>query len=187
MWSTLDRTRRRLLRVAGHATDRSASTDDTSAAAPDPAPTSDVVIAIGRPELERLGVALQTVLGPGTARPDTPARLEAALADAIAGLGTTVASASPPTRRVVHAGGLAGPPDRRRTGHRGLHPPSHPRRGVRRMIAVSSSSAARPPSARTRRSVGAAASPTARRPAPTPSCRVPDLLPTVDETAGPTA
>ena len=40
----------------------------------------------------------------------------------------------PPTRRVVHAGGLAGPPDRGRTGHRGLHPPSHPRRGVRRMI-----------------------------------------------------
>jgi hypothetical protein len=89
MWSTLDRTRRRLLRVAGYAVDRSASADDGSAAAPVPEPTSDVVIAIGRPELERLGVALQTVLGPGTARPDTPARLEAALADAIAGLGTT--------------------------------------------------------------------------------------------------
>jgi hypothetical protein len=88
MWSVLDRTRR-LLRVAGHAMDRSASTDDASTAAPDPEPTSDVVIAIGKPELERLGVALQTALGPGTARPDTPARLEAALADAIAGLGTT--------------------------------------------------------------------------------------------------
>jgi hypothetical protein len=87
MWSTLDRTRRRLLRVAGYAADRSASTDDTSPK--EPGPTSDVVIAIGRPELERLGVALQTVLGPGTARPDTPARLEAALTDAIAGLGTT--------------------------------------------------------------------------------------------------
>ena len=88
MWSVLDRTRR-LLRVAGHAADPSASTDDGSAATPDPEPTSDVVIAIGRPELERLGVALQTALGPGTARPDTPARLEAALTDAIAGLGTT--------------------------------------------------------------------------------------------------
>ena len=85
MWSTLDRTRRRLLRVAGRAVDRS---DHATAAVPDPEPTSDVVIAIGRPELERLGVALQTALGPGTARPDTPARLEAALADAIAGLGT---------------------------------------------------------------------------------------------------
>lgn len=86
MWSALDRTRR-LLRVAGHAMDRSASIDDGITAAPEPEPTSDVVIAIGRPELERLGVALQAVLGPGTARPDTPARLEAALADAIAGLG----------------------------------------------------------------------------------------------------
>ena len=88
MWSTLDRTRRRLLRLGGHAVDRSASTDHGSPSE-DPGPTSDVVIAIGRPELERLGVALQTVLGPGTARPDTPARLEAALADAIVGLGTT--------------------------------------------------------------------------------------------------
>lgn len=88
MWSTLDRTRRSLLRLAGHAVDRSASTDDGNAAA-DAGPARDVVIAIGRPELERLGVALQTALGPGTARPDTPARLEAALADAIAGLGTT--------------------------------------------------------------------------------------------------
>lgn len=89
MWSTLDRTRRRLLRLAGLAVDRSVSTDHGALAAEDPGPTSDVVIAIGRPELERLGVALQTVLGPGTARPDTPARLEAALTDAIAGLGTT--------------------------------------------------------------------------------------------------
>ncbi len=47
------------------------------------------MIAIGRPEFDRLGVALQTVLGPGTARPDTPDRLEAALADAIVGLGAT--------------------------------------------------------------------------------------------------
>ena len=89
MWSTLDRTRRRLLGMAGAAVERSGLSDDGTLAATDPGPTRDVVIAIGRPELERLGVALQTVLGPGTARPDTPARLEAALADAIAGLGTT--------------------------------------------------------------------------------------------------
>lgn len=89
MWSTLDRTRRRLLGMAGAAVERSGLSDDGTPAATDPGPTRDVVIAIGRPELERLGVALQTVLGPGTARPDTPARLEAALADAIAGLGTT--------------------------------------------------------------------------------------------------
>jgi hypothetical protein len=75
--------------MAGAAVERSGLSDDGTPAATDPGPTRDVVIAIGRPELERLGVALQTVLGPGTARPDTPARLEAALADAIAGLGTT--------------------------------------------------------------------------------------------------
>jgi hypothetical protein len=54
-----------------------------------PEPPRDIVIAIGRPEFDRLGVALQTVLGPGTTRPDTPARLEAALALAIVGLGAT--------------------------------------------------------------------------------------------------
>jgi hypothetical protein len=52
-------------------------------------PTPDVVIAIGRPEFDRLGAALQAALGPGTTRPDTPARLEAALTDAIAGLGAS--------------------------------------------------------------------------------------------------
>jgi hypothetical protein len=89
MWSTLDRTRRRLLLVAGQAVNRSAPTGDVSPIAPTPGPTSDTVIAIGRPEFDRLGGALQTVLGPGTARPDTPDRLEAALATAIAGLGAT--------------------------------------------------------------------------------------------------
>ena len=84
MWSTLARTRRRLLGVVFEA-------------APGPAPAehaaevahTEIVIAIGRPEFDRLGLALQTVLGPGTTRPDTPARLEAALAQAIAGLGAT--------------------------------------------------------------------------------------------------
>lgn len=56
------------------------------------APVMNVVIAIGRPEFDRLGAALQTVLGPGTARLDTPGLLEAALADAILGLGATGAT-----------------------------------------------------------------------------------------------
>ena len=38
-------------------------------------------------ELDRLGAALQAFLGPETARPDTPDRLEAALATAVARLG----------------------------------------------------------------------------------------------------
>ena len=54
-----------------------------------PRTTNEVVIAIGRPEFDRLGVALQAVLGTGTVRPDTPDLLEAALADAIAGLGAS--------------------------------------------------------------------------------------------------
>ena len=53
------------------------------------APVMNVVIAIGRPEFDRLGAALQAALGPGTTRPDTPNRLEAALADAIVGMGAT--------------------------------------------------------------------------------------------------
>ena len=79
MWSTLDRTRRRLLRVG------------TSAAPAEPmvppVEPSDVVLAIGRPELDRLGLALQSLLGPETARPDTPARLEAALTRAVERMG----------------------------------------------------------------------------------------------------
>lgn len=90
MWSTLDRTRRLLLRVAeGSPASGSAGANKTTRIDPAEVATGDVVIAIGRPELDRLGVALQAVLGNGTARPDTPDRLEAALADAIAGLGAT--------------------------------------------------------------------------------------------------
>ena len=84
MWSTLARTRRRLLGVVFEAAPGPALAEHTAEAA-----NAEVVIAIGRPEFDRLGLALQTVLGPGTTRPDTPARLEAALAQAIAGLGAT--------------------------------------------------------------------------------------------------
>lgn len=90
MWSALDRTRRRLLGVAPRpALGLDAPSDVAMDLACLPEPPRDIVIAIGRPEFDRLGVALQTVLGPGTTRPDTPARLEAALALAIVGLGAT--------------------------------------------------------------------------------------------------
>ena len=89
MWSTFDRTRRRLMRSADDPPSSGPPpADDTIGI--DPAATDDeIVIAIGRPEFDRLGVALQAVLGTGAVRPDTPDRLEAALADAIAGLGAS--------------------------------------------------------------------------------------------------
>jgi hypothetical protein len=87
MWSTLDRTRRRLLRVAGAS--RAPGTTAVNAPTQVGAATGEVVIAIGRPEFDRLGVALQAVLGDGAVRPDTPDLLEAALANAIAGLGAS--------------------------------------------------------------------------------------------------
>lgn len=91
MWSTLDRTRRRLLGVdeGSAATGSPAANDETTRIDPAAVASGEVVIALGRPELDRLGVALQVVLGNGTARPDTPDRLEAALAEAIAGLGAS--------------------------------------------------------------------------------------------------
>lgn len=90
MWSALDRTRRRLFGMSaqpapGFAVPSDGATGPGSGAEP----PRETVIAIGRPEFERLGVALQRVLGPGTTRPDTPARLEAALAQAIVGIGAT--------------------------------------------------------------------------------------------------
>lgn len=88
MWSSIDRTRRRLLRSG-------ASPDGAGAASPElevtggvrTEPVSDVVLAIGRSEFDRLGLALQAMLGPEVARPDTPARLEAALTTAVERLG----------------------------------------------------------------------------------------------------
>ena len=90
MWSTLDRTYRRLVSVVVRpALEFSAPQKPTSAADATAQPPADLVIAIGRPEFDRLGAALQAALGPGTTRLDTPDRLEAALADAIARLGAT--------------------------------------------------------------------------------------------------
>lgn len=83
-----DRTRRWLLgrpdtRIPGPTPD--APVDGTPHDAPDLA--GDTVLTIGRTEVDQLGIALQALLGPGTARPDTPARLEAALASAVERLG----------------------------------------------------------------------------------------------------
>ena len=92
MWSTLDRTYRRLVSVVIRpALEFGAPDGRTAATAPDPAvpPPTDLVIAIGRPEFDRLGAALQAALGPDTTRLDTPDRLEAALAAAITRLGAT--------------------------------------------------------------------------------------------------
>ena len=84
MWPTLERTRRRILRglpPRDRATDAGSGADEAAA-------TTELVVALGRPELDRLVLALQAMLGPSTTRPDTPARLEAALAAAIERLGS---------------------------------------------------------------------------------------------------
>jgi hypothetical protein len=89
MWSNLDRTRRRLLHL-GRSSDPTAvgpAASDTIEPDGPPEPADDIVLAIGRPELDRLGHALQRLLGPEVARPDTPDRLEAALARAVVQLG----------------------------------------------------------------------------------------------------
>jgi hypothetical protein len=85
MWPTLDRTRRRLL-------GDNPTTELTIDSVHDldeeqPVLTTDALLAIGRPEFDRLGSALQLMLGADTDRPDTPARLEAALSAAIERLG----------------------------------------------------------------------------------------------------
>lgn len=95
MWSSIDRTRRRLL-----GTPPADDADRAFAAAEDEARADveaglaldlgdDVVLVFGRSELDRLGAALVGLLGPGTARPDTPARLEAALDAAVDALGSS--------------------------------------------------------------------------------------------------
>ncbi len=85
MWPTLERTRRRILRGLPP---RGRATHAASGVAPEAGATTELVVALGRPELDRLVLALQAMLGPDTTRPDTPARLEAALAAAIERLGS---------------------------------------------------------------------------------------------------
>ena len=85
MWSTLDRTRRRLLQIGTQTAPL--GPDTPTARRIEPEMPRETVLFIGRPEMERLGLALQGLLGPEIARPDTPDRLEAALTAAVTQLG----------------------------------------------------------------------------------------------------
>jgi hypothetical protein len=80
MWPTIERTRRLLLRRPSPSEPSVLGVVD----GPDrDDATVEVLFSIGRAGFERPGTAIQTLLGPGTARPDTPARLETALVDVI--------------------------------------------------------------------------------------------------------
>jgi hypothetical protein len=78
MWSPLDRARRRILNDSA-ASQRPVHVPPVG----EPDPIVDVVLAIGRTELDRLIGALEDLVGTADGRPDTPARLEAALTEAI--------------------------------------------------------------------------------------------------------
>lgn len=87
MWPSLDRARRRL---SGTGNESGLVPDDagpTVAPAlpgvvevPAPPLVEDVVIVLGRIEVDQLRAALQQQLGNSVERPDTPARIECALA-----------------------------------------------------------------------------------------------------------
>ena len=93
MWPTLARARRLVRRepttdllpatAAAAEAEAEAEADAAMLLAADP----DVVVSLGRPDVDRLAGALQALLGPGLTRPDTPARLEAALTSAVERLG----------------------------------------------------------------------------------------------------
>ena len=88
MWQTLARARRRRARAALPA----------SPAGPVTGPAADVSFALSRADLDHLIGALEDVPGIDPGRPDTPARLEAALRVAIArldGNGTPVVTRHP--------------------------------------------------------------------------------------------
>jgi hypothetical protein len=88
MWQPLARARHRL---AGR-------TPAAVSSRVDAGPPTDLTLALGRADLERLIGALAEVPGIDAARPDTPARLEAALGAAIAGvagLGTPTVTRCP--------------------------------------------------------------------------------------------
>ena len=84
MWPTIERTRRRLQgeTAAEPIADAIVVVDGEGIAS-----TTTVVLSLGRPEFDRLGQALLTRSGPGSVRPDTPARLEVALATLITDVG----------------------------------------------------------------------------------------------------
>ena len=84
MWSRLARARHRL----GHDDTTGSLHESAPVTTADPAPAgADVVVSLGKSDVDRLAHALQALLGPGLTRPDTPARLEAALAAAVTELG----------------------------------------------------------------------------------------------------
>ncbi|MFP5343989.1 MAG: hypothetical protein ACLGIJ_13880 [Candidatus Limnocylindria bacterium] len=92
MWPPFGRTWHRLVGDRGHrpVADRDAPAIELDPPAEPPfALAEDLTLAIGRTEVQRLADALQALLGPGAERPDTPARLEAALAAAVEQLGGT--------------------------------------------------------------------------------------------------
>lgn len=86
MWLTIERTFNRLF--SGHLA-RPVPLEPTEViSGPDAsAAQEDLTLAIGRHDVQRLALALQGMLGPDTERPDTPARLESALAAAVERLG----------------------------------------------------------------------------------------------------
>ena len=83
MWETLERARRRLLHDDQPA-DEPSRIPGTDTSSPVDPPATDLAFALGRPELERVIAVLVDGGDPDTERPDTPARLEAALVLAIA-------------------------------------------------------------------------------------------------------
>lgn len=86
MWPPFERTMRKLRGESVAIDDEGPGVEPAAVNGP-VGPAGDVVLTIGRIELDRLVSALQAFLGPQTARPDTPARLEAALATLVERLG----------------------------------------------------------------------------------------------------
>lgn len=85
MWDTLGRARRRLL---GDDASSNGPAVPAERGGPDPDDLrSNLTFALGRTELERLIVALDSLADPEAGRADTPARLESALGRAIAHVG----------------------------------------------------------------------------------------------------
>ena len=90
MWvqKSLDRARRRLNRPA----------PEPAAPPPDPDRIEDLVVALGRVELDRFITALASSLDPHMPRPDSPSRLGGALTTALertGGLGRPTVTRSP--------------------------------------------------------------------------------------------
>jgi hypothetical protein len=75
MWTNLNRARRRL-----GGDDVSTPTTEVAPDPPAPRIVEDVVIVFGRTEIDRLRLALQAALGDTVEPPNTPARIEEALA-----------------------------------------------------------------------------------------------------------